>query len=613
MKNPLFRFILSAFLLLTLTVFGQNNDYPTKKVNGIDYYVYTVQNGEGLLAIGRKFEISSDEISKINPETQKGLKAGQEILIPVPKKSGKKNKTENKPKISQQFIQHKVEKKQTLFAISHKYNVNQEDLKKYNPEIANGLKDGIILQIPVAPKESNQKITEKLVEQKTKTPETKNTIENQHFKTHIVKQNETLFSISKRYNVEISEVVQANPGSETKIAVGSELKIPTGAEVSKFKEIKEKKKETVEESTSKSVFDFNDLISKSNSAKNEHRVIKIAFLLPFMLDQSKKDPKLDRFINFYAGALLAIEQAKENGISFEIYTYDTEGSEDKITEVLNNSELKTMDLLIGPAYTGQVQLVSNFAKDYRVNTLIPFTAKVSDLDSNPYLFQFNPGSDAELDFTKELLNSKLKNMHVVFAQIDGVSPTDEGYSRAEDLRALLKKKNKSFGEIQLSNSEDIDFSSVLKKGDKNLIIFNTDKYSNISPYLSALRTNSTNFDITLLQQYSWRNQPDKMPKSIYISPFISDFNSSLLSNFNKQFDQYYGRDVVKDSPRYDLLGYDLTNYFIALIHRYGNKFGAKINQINYAPGIQSEPLFERSSSNSGFINQRVYLGEDKAQ
>jgi hypothetical protein len=36
-------------------------------------------------------------------------------------------------------------------------------------------------------------------------------------------------------------------------------------------------------------------------------------------------------------------------------------------------------------------------------------------------------------------------------------------------------------------------------------------------------------------------------------------------------------------------------------------------EVNLEKSIQSEPLFERSSNNSGFINQRVYLGEDKVQ
>ncbi|HJV78987.1 MAG TPA: hypothetical protein VJ602_11440, partial [Paludibacter sp.] len=189
----------------------------------------------------------------------------------------------------------------------------------------------------------------------------------------------------------------------------------------------------------------------------------------------------------------------------------------------------------------------------------------------------------------------------------------EGRISSEALQKELTKQRKAFSEIELSNSNNIDFSTVLKKGEKNLIVFNTDKYANVSPFIDALRSGSKNYDLTLLEQYSWRNQMEKGVKGIHMSPFISDFNPELINNFNQQFEHFYGKNVPAELPRYDVLGYDLTNYFITYIHLYGSKFGTKISPVNSTTGIQSQPLFERGSSNSGFINQRVYLGEDKAQ
>ena len=612
MKKQLVSFILAGFLLLTFSVAGQNNNYPTKKVNGVEYYIYTVQVSEGLFAIGRKFETSADDISKINPDVKNGLKAGQQLLIPIKTKSGKAVKTATKTTTNstQKFIQHKVEKKQTLFAICNKYNVNQEDVRRYNPEIVKGLKEGTILQIPVAAKDSSKKAAEKPVINKPSALKTEVSKENNHYATHTVKLNETLFSISRQYNVEIADIVKLNPGSATKLAVGSELKIPTNTAISKLKE--QTKDSSI--NTSKPVPDIKNQSEKPSLFKpTENKVIRFAFLLPFMLDQTKKEPKFERFSNFYAGALFAIQQAKQKGISFEIYAYDTESSEDKITEVLANPELKTMDLIIGPAFTNHVSLVSNFSKENKINTLIPFTAKVSDIDTNPYLFQFNPGTDTELEYFKKLISDKYKHTHIVFAEIQGVSPLDEGKISSDALKQELLNAKRSFSKIELSSSNNANFASVLKKGEKNLIIFNTDKFAVASPYFSSINKNSKNFDVTLFEQYSWRNQTDNMPNCIYISPFNSN-NQQAMDEFDNQFNQFYGKDLSDDSPRYDILGYDLTNYFISLIHRFGSKFGSKtsFNNLN-ATGIQSQLLFERTSENSGFINQRVYLGEDKAQ
>ena len=607
MKKQIVSFILAAFLLLTFPLSSQNKSFPTQKLNGIEYYMYTVQEGEGLFAIGRKFEISPEDIDKANPEIKNGLKAGQQILIPVKHKTVSSAKPAGKS--TPQFIQHRVEKKQTLFAISRKYNVSQEDIRKYNPEIQNGFKDGIVLRIPVVTpvvaKENNPKADEKPVASKPTVVQPAATAKDApHFITHTVKQNETLFSICKHYNVEMTDVIKLNPGSATKIAVGSDLKIPVTAGVSK---VKEQKAETKVVSVNAERQSEKPVVSK------QVKEIKIGFLLPFMLDQAKKDPKYDRFLNFYAGALLAIQQAKEKGISFEVYTYDTENSEQKLTEVLSNPELKTVDLLIGPAFTNHVSMVSNFARENKINTLIPFTAKVPDIDDNPYLFQFNPGSDTELAYLIELLSGKYKGMHVVLASIQGVTPLDDGRMSLEILQKELIKARRDFSEVELSNPNTADFAGALNKGEQNLVIFNTDKFVNISPYLAQLHTYSANYDITLLEQYSWRNQIENTLKCIYISPFISSLNPESLTDFNQQFQQFYGKDASNESPRYEILGYDLSNYFISLIHRFGSKFGAKISSTTPNNCIQSQPLFERSSSNSGFINQRVYLGEDKAQ
>jgi len=602
MKKLLFRFILPGFLLISLLTFAQSNSNPVTTVNGKEYYQYTIQSGDGLLSIGRKFKISSDEITKANPDVINGLKEGQEILIPILKKSDKKKISlfSSKP----DFIQHKVEKKQTLFSISRKYKVSVDDIIKYNPGIEKGIQEGNILQIPVSKKDKKKFENEKPNNTTSEPAQTEDSNKKIKYITHKVHSNETLFSISKRYNVEITDIIKLNPGSDSKLVVGSELKI-LPVKQSKSKDQKKEPKGIVLKSTTPEpkVIDETKIY--------EHKVIRIAYLLPLMLDQVSKDPNDERFINFYQGSLLALNEAKHRGVSFEIYTFDTEKTEDRFTEILNNPELKTMDLIIGPAYSNLVPFVEKFAKENKINTLIPFTSKVSDIDSNPYLFQFNPGEDTELNFFYDLILGKYKNVHIVFAKIQDVSSTDEGKIRVDELQKKLKKEHRSFSTIELTSSENVNFNSVLKKGEKNLIIFNTDKYSGVSPFINSLTTLSKNHEVVLFEQFNWRNQIDKSLHCIYLSPFITKISQASVSGFDMKFDQYFGKDLSKDSPRYDILGYDLSTYFISLIHRYGSKFGAKINS-NSVKGIQSEPIFERNSHDSGFINQQVYLGEDKA-
>ena len=470
----------------------------------------------------------------------------------------------------------------------------------------------MVLRIPVQVKETTKKEVEKTVSEKQEKSASKEKKESKkNLLIHIVQPDETLYSISRRYKVTVDEIIELNPASNEKLSVGTELKIPVKQEMSVSKTQPSPKKEIVVNGN-KQEYDTNKLFDASvlTQTSEKKKIIRIAFLLPFMLDQDKKDASVDRFVEFYQGALIAIQEAKQKGVSFEIYSYDTEKSEEKLTQVLSNSELKTMDLIIGPAFSNQVSLISDYVKVNRINTLIPFTSKVSDIDSNPYLFQFNPGTDTELSFAAELFTGKYNNMNIVFAEIPGVSSMDEGKMWAAGLQKQLKKANKYYSTLELTTSDVTNFESVLKTGVKNLVIFNTDKFAYVSPFLKPLRTAAVQYDLLLFEQYSWKNQNEKMPAGIYVSPFIFNVNQDKLNDYSRVFTNYFGKNTNKDLPRFDLLGYDLTSYFISIFQRYGNKFSDKIGSYNFKNGLQSQPQFERISNGSGFVNQRVYLGED---
>ncbi len=606
MKMKLSSLMLAGLLLFILQLAGQSTNYPTKTIKGTDYYVYTVQTSEGLLAIGRKFEVSADVIVNVNPIVKSGLKPGQELLIPMHKKDVSKIQT------STEFIKHTVEKKQTLFAISHKYSISQVDIEKYNPEVKNGLKDGMVLNIPVIMKTDESTVVKTAIPLNSKPGAAliQATDSEKSFIIHKVQPKETLFSICKQYNVDSKEVVKLNPGADIKISVDSELKIPvTNSKTTQKTHLTE----TVEVSPApieSEVKPVEKPVVKEHFT--EKKTIKIAFLLPFMLEQAKKEAVLERFQNFYAGSLMAIQEAKERGISFEIYSYDTDKTEEKINDLLEKDDLKTMDLIIGPAFSNQVPLIGHFARENKVNTLIPFSSKVPDIENNPYLFQFNPGFDTEIKYLFEQLNGNLKNVHVVFAEIQGISPMDEGNIRASAIKSQLLKEHKSIGIVELNSPDNAGFNLQLKAGEKNLIIFNTDKFSNVSPYLNTLNQLPAESNVILYEQYSWRNQLEKKPECLYISPFLSSLNEAALDEYNSRFDLFFGKDLSNDTPRYDMLGYDLTNYFIAYIHKYGTKYAAKIGTLNSITFVQSQLQFERISNESGFVNQTLYTGETKA-
>ena len=115
-------------------------------------------------------------------------------------------KSTDKVKIGDKFYYiHIVKKGESLYSISKTYNVSQIDIASDNPDIILGIKVDQAIKIPA-----------KDVEAKS---------EDQYIH-HIVKKGETLFGLSKRYNIPIEDIVKVNPDVESGLVLSQILLIP---------------------------------------------------------------------------------------------------------------------------------------------------------------------------------------------------------------------------------------------------------------------------------------------------------------------------------------------------------------------------------------------------
>jgi LysM repeat protein/ABC-type branched-subunit amino acid transport system substrate-binding protein len=143
------------FVIFTCILFDARAQESTPKpivksnnkvnIGGQSVYIHKVEQGQTLYAISKAYNVLINDIEAANDSLKSGLKAGMELKIPIlSDKKSKKFELDNSGK----FILHKVEKKQTLYAISKKYEVSAEDIQHVNPEIKEGLKEGMVIKIP---------------------------------------------------------------------------------------------------------------------------------------------------------------------------------------------------------------------------------------------------------------------------------------------------------------------------------------------------------------------------------------------------------------------------------------------------------------------------------
>ncbi len=128
---------------------------------------HTIQAGETLYRLSQKYGITPQEICAANPGLSiSNFRTGEVILIPASQKAKQPAATEQPAKVEETKstttadirTTHKVEKGETVYSISRRYGITEEELIAANPQIKkNKLKRKSIIAIPYSQKEIAQK------------------------------------------------------------------------------------------------------------------------------------------------------------------------------------------------------------------------------------------------------------------------------------------------------------------------------------------------------------------------------------------------------------------------------------------------------------------------
>ena len=542
---------LLAAVICATSLFAQTESWPKDTVDGVVVYRYTVQKSEGLYRISKNFNVSQEELVSLNPKLQKeGLKFGQVILIPV---------KDAPQSADSSYVKHVIAPKETLYAISKRYGVSVAELQAANPVVSKNMPIGATLLIPLRASQA----------------------------------------ASPQPQAEASSALPVpQPQAETpKIA----------AEAPKEEAVALPVPELQTDSPVEAQSDRADVripVLSLDSSMVSALPLRLAYLLPLQTNASRRDGQMDRFIDFYEGALLAIYEAQACGQRFEIFTYDVQKSDSVIQQVLKRGEMQNMDAIIGPAYPAQVSHAALFAKHNRIPCIIPFTNKVSGLEHNPYLVQFNPNAQQEAETAVRLLAAQKDSLQLVFV--------DPQASDVSAFVSMLREKVLAAGfataDISLQTIINDSLTSVLRQDKMNILVFNTDKYSSVSSVLNQVANQKKGHSLALFGRYSW--QQEKCPiEMVYVSIFHEP-NADLLASYEALYQQYFGHALSSLHPRYDLLGYDLTKATIRHLLLSQQAISDQDKQKVFAEeyhGLQSDIHYEKVSEDGGLENQCIKL------
>ena len=318
------------------------------------------------------------------------------------------------------------------------------------------------------------------------------------------------------------------------------------------------------------------------------KAIKLALLLPLQTENRLRDAASDRFVDFYEGCLLALHDVQANQ-KFEVYVYDTGKSDDVIKSLVTDSTFREMDAIIGPAYPTQVSALASVALEDSILTVVPFTDRVPDIANNPYLMQFNPSPQSQAVAVGDYLERRKDSVNMVF--VDG-READIPYGIRE-IRQQVYNRGISYTRISIKDILADSLFKALKDSVENIIVFNSEKYSNLQVLLPHVIIGKGDRQVTLFSQYSWQKERIILPQ-LFISVFATDVPADK-TEYENLFATYFKHEHASELPRFDLLGYDLTRQLVAWLE--GKEYF----------GLQSDIRFERVSDFGGLVNTHVQI------
>lgn len=535
------------------------------------------------------------------------------------------------------YVTYTVKKGETIKSIAKDFNISPKEIYNLNPDVEKKPKENTVILIPtLATSEALQP----------------NTIQ------YLVQPKETLFSISKRYNISVEEIIKINPILVDGLKEGQIILIPTTAGEIIKPEIKEEvlpkeiihiieKGDTFYNVTKRYQISEEELIAQnpilkegfnlgielriktekgavlnqlqpkkvtktpSNIVFNSNKTLNVVLMMPFKLNEivdvgvhfNNSTSLLNITTEFYQGAMIAIDSLQKQGANINFKSFDSEQNDEKIISILKTNNLSNTDVFIGPLFLSSgYKLAKNITNGIVV-------APMSSRDHN----KFNEINLIKTGVKNELLEDKiLQYIKRTYAGQNMIVIGDNkpGSNNEADRIALKLKSNSIIKNVTVLKPTagfitKQRFQSVLNNHKQNWILLVGDDNIVITDAVNTYGISDKSIDIRMFS-LKYEGNIEKANnvhlarlQFTYPSAEYSDFNNINVQSFINQYKQKYIASPSSNAIR----GFDVTYDILVRMLLNGNineridnyKFDRIAARFDYKPAL------------AGFENNGIFI------
>lgn len=339
----------------------------------------------------------------------------------------------------------------------------------------------------------------------------------------------------------------------------------------------------------------------------QRQVVKIGLCLPLFLQDAYIDsthrmlPKSEPGIAFYEGFQEALNEYESEGSrKILVKVFDTQRDTTVVQNMLPEIEAFDPDLLVGPIYSPQAQILSNWSESHSTALLIPMSPKRALVEGKRHVFLANPSLEVHgaTMARHAILGLGLRKMVVV---------TDETSNTDQMANAFLSESGLFGADIQRLTISS-DYKTAAKQISQMVSSLHNQGIQGI--YLPISNEESMGLFVSLLDRSMpgvrvmaapyWQDfsaldrETTERLKVLYTTAYTTQNDTAFYNNFYKNHIKTYHLPPNE----YHVQGYDLGKYILKVADLY------KSDIYPIASFFRNYPLFSAAHLSYEFRNSQ---------
>ncbi|WP_297336971.1 ABC transporter substrate-binding protein [Algoriphagus sp.] len=303
-------------------------------------------------------------------------------------------------------------------------------------------------------------------------------------------------------------------------------------------------------------------------AKIKDQILDLVVILPFTDGNNSRLERVDPSsftYELFQGIRLGVSQLRKEGVKVNLISFDSKRDLAHLRNILEDPAVAQADLIIGPIYPEEADLVSAFAENAQIPFIHPLSNLADRFEDRAFSFLFRPSVSDLVDGVVSNLKGRNWGKRIAI----GYSGSTRDVQMSELLTAKLAQEGFDLvAKMELNPGNAAKFLTdlrVLPSRDSadvraNQVIVLTDDPSIAQPTLSYIESVTANVPILVMDSWLGFNFANyemlEFPNFFFISNNTPRFDSQEMEDFRQDF---YDRYLIFPSIN-AILGSELIHW-----------------------------------------------------